>query len=478
MVFLNKTLRQLRARYILKSCLAQKSQNLIQLSQAHAVQAFHNAYHKSLSYRQYIHAKGLSTKDIHDFMSFQKHVPISSKETVYHDCQMIADELWGKKSFSPQSLLLSSGTSGQFAFGLSTIEELKKNAILLEVFLDHYFQIFRQKTLIINCLSVVELPSIYATVVKVGPRVDSLVYVLGNIAPHFDQIIIIGDNYFLKNAIEECLFKGIALEKLKIHLILGGAYLAENLREHLNKVLLANAKEDGNRRGQILSSMGISEFGLNIFFESQETIALRKLAQNSSMLRELLFDPTYPDYLPMFLNYLPQLFLVEEIDQNVVVTNTNQDASLLLVRYNTYDKARILSYDFLKGILQKIVLPAGKKIEDYLPAFHSPLILMYGRGDYFNLDEEKIYPEQIQDLLFQNLEMASQITGYFRLSDGSRGPQLDIQLKKAIAPSSSLEEKFQKQIQSFNQNLRVSLHFYQDFPYGMELDYQHKFKYF
>ncbi|KHE90605.1 MAG: hypothetical protein K8F52_08895 [Candidatus Scalindua rubra] len=190
--------------------------------------------------------------------------------------------------------LLSSGASGTFSFGLNTQNAVKRSSQFLDILLDYYFDILENRSLILNCLpQAVKASTAGVTVAEIGSRTDSLIYLLTTLSHEFDQTIIIGDNHFIKNSIEEGQNKGINFKELRVHLVLGGIYLPENLRTYLANILCTDFND--SKTGSIFSSMGLSGLGLNVFFESKETLTLRRLMNEDPVTKEkLLHDSPFP----------------------------------------------------------------------------------------------------------------------------------------------------------------------------------------
>ncbi len=433
-------------------------------SEQKAIKAFISAQERFPQYQTLINQKS-GNSEISTIDSFKRNVPILDKEAIFNSNLSLDMELSHQENYP--RLLLSSGSSGNFSFGLSYKSETVKDAEFLNVLLDSYFGILTKKTLIINCLTVVHLPDVDATICEIGPRTDSLLYLLQTVSPQFDQTIILGDNYFIKNALEDGLTLKINYPALHIHLILGGVYLPENLRRHLKNIL--NGQSDTNE-SLIFSSMGISEFGLNLFFESEETIRLRQYIESGDGKAKFL-EHDDPDYTPMVFNYFPQMFFIEEIQKELVVTSFNTQSFVPLIRYNTRDRLKIISYE----VLEKITT-SDSHLKSSLPPFKSPLILMYGKNEHAQFNGIKVYPPQIQKALYGDFSLAIQTTGYFRIN--SLEKTIEIQLKKGIVPTEELKHRFQTAIhQQIAIHLPINLYAYQQFPYGMDLDYQRKFKY-
>ncbi|MFT7537902.1 MAG: phenylacetate-CoA ligase [Lysobacterales bacterium] len=479
MVLLKK-IKQNRYNAVIKNCRNSDAKKLIKTCENDAVTAFNHALKHSNIYRNCLN-KTIdinNLKDIKSIQDFKTNIPLINKNLVYDNIDTILENLTAENM---RSLLLSSGTTGTFSFSVNSQKEIKKSTKFLELILDHYYGILTKKTLLINCLTV-KLPSFLdGTLAEIGPRSDTLAYLIENMSPYYDQTIIIGDNYFIKNSIEDGIAKGIDFSDLKIHLILGGVYLPETLREYLSSLLKIDPAN--TETGSILSSMGISEFGFNLFFESTETIRLRKIIQKDDSLRKQLLGDEIP-YLPMCFNYFPQAFYIEEINDEIVITTLSKAAKIPLIRYNTQDCGRIINFETLNRVLAK----NGLNSEKLLPRFKSPLVLMFGKIEYLKVKNTKIYPPQIQDIIYSNPNIANKTTGYFHLTKAqeSKKPRLVIQMKKYLISKSDkqnyqklCEESFYNYFtnQLTKKDIDIIIEPYNSFHWGLEIDYERKFKY-
>ncbi len=472
MVFLKNRNKKIQYQYAIRSLKKASAADLLRHSEERALKAWQGSTRRFPFYKGLLTTVSQQRQKITDIDSFKKYVPIIDKNFLYHS-NRIEELLFKKGKYSQiRSLLLSSGSSGVFSYGLSTQKEIKQNARFLEMLLEYFFHILEERTLIINSLANgVKLPVVEAVTAEIGPRTDSLLFLLKNVSPHFDQTILIGDHIFIKNSLEEGCKERIAYENLKIHLILGGSFFVENLRDYLAYLLKSDLKDPN--RGRIFSSMGISEFGLNLFFESPETIHLRRLTQTDPILQDKLLGPHYPSYLPMFFNYFPQLFFLEEVQQKILITGLNPNSPLPLIRYDTQDIGKILQFDELEVLLK------GKEDKaNLLPPFKSPLVLMYSKLEPTEYQNIKIYPQQILQGIFSDFEAASLITGYIKFINQDHQTKLCIQLKDGIANNEGTLKQIRKSaLQYVNQDLPLILYSYKDFPFGLTLDYEHKFKF-
>ncbi len=465
MLFLKRKLKKFLYTRAVRSFMSASSVELQTQSEQKAIAAFDAAYQRSPPYRAHLQKTGFQNTPIRNIEDFKKYVPVSTKDMIYGNTSWISKHLPLEPS---PSFLLSSGSSGIFSFGIHSQHHINQQTEFLNALFSHYFHILDQKTLIINCLGqAVRLPALDAAIIETGPRTDALLYILEKLSPQFEQTILVGDNYFVKNSLEDGLNRGIPLSRLCLQLILGGVYLPETLRTYLAELL-----NNKTYNGLILSSMGISEFGLNLFVETPETITLRQWAEKNPVLSQKIFGDAAP-FTPMFFNYFPQAFYIEEVHGEIVITNLNTQALLPLIRYNAGDKGRSIPYEDLKHVdLGEIDMATLR------PPFKSPLVLIYGKNEYVETPNKiKIYPQQVQKGLYEHIGTASLTTGYFRLNTNN-GMSLQIQLKQGIQPNEAVTQQFRQAIlQNINVDIPLILYPYHLFPYGMGLDYERKFKY-
>ncbi len=473
-----KRIKKNRYNSIIKNCRTVNPDHLLGTSEDSALQMFYHAFRHVQPYKDFLSKKtDIESIDVTSIESFKTNVPLTDKGLIYGDIGNILEQM---NIEDVNSVLLSSGATGSFSFGINSHEEIRRNTRFLELILDHYYNILSEKTLIINCLSV-KVPSfIDCTFAEIGPRTDSLLYLIQTMSHHYDQTVIIGDNYFIKNSLEEAISAGIDLNPLKLHLVLGGVYLPESLREYLSGLLKINPTDPAT--GSILSSMGMSEFGFNLFFESMETIRLRKILQKNEKLRKELLGKDAPPYLPMCFNYFPQAFYVEEVQGEIVVTTLNKKSQLPLIRYNTKDAGHIIPYSKLNQILAEDAL----NTEKLLPHFNSPLVLAFGKVEFLAVNDIKIYPAQVQDIIYTHPEIAKRTTGYFHLSDRDRKPKLEIQIKKGPVTTHDKHQFQNMCADAFfdyfrgkltSRDIDIIVEPYARFRWGMEIDYERKFKY-
>jgi len=320
---------------------------------------------------------------------------------------------------------------------------------------------------------------IHSSLVKTaepGVRSDVALALIQKLKRSFDQILLVGENLLLKKLIEDGIEQGIDWGKMVVHLITGGEFIAENWRSYLAHLLGIEFEQP--EKGLIAINMGLSELSLSIFQENPSTIKIRRQLLINRNFREALLGKPGDNYpIPMVMQYSPLNFFLETKAQlngreDLVVT-TLGDIPMPLVRYQTGDFVRLLSYKKMDEFLTQF------NLNHLRPPVSFPFGLVYGRFRGVTIkDNKEIYPEMVKETLFSDYNLASCITGNFKLKAVSDHVLIEIQLKKGKEDSAKLESAFEKAIGTqVKVDFKVKLFSYMQFQSGMEVDYERKFKY-
>jgi phenylacetate-CoA ligase len=335
--------------------------------------------------------------------------------------------------------------------------------------LDLLFNTARKKTFLINCTPMGVHIETSLPLAETSVRSDMAIAMLKKVSGYYDQTIIIGDPFFLKKLVEESCEAGILWKKLGVSLVMGQDWFPETLRTYLAGLMEMDPEATTDRK--ILATMGLTELGLNIFHETPETVKIRRMAQRDAELRHQLFG-TQKTACGYLFHYYPMRFFVEEHnDGSLLFTTLSKSAVIPLIRYDSGDCGKLVSYNDLVQLLSRF------RLEYLNPRLKLPLATMTGRVTNFQQwGNYKIYPEDLKLGLYEVEDAARQTTGYFILSSQQEIPVIDIQLKPGLAPSAGLSNLFSDAFQRYvKPELAIKLHRYNDFPYGMELNYEKKF---
>lgn len=366
-------------------------------------------------------------------------------------------------------VLTSSGHGGSsFAFGLSTHRQLRGSARLIDLGLEQAIGIDRRSTLLINCLPMgVFFTSNTVCVANVSVREDMALAILRQAGPLFDQSILCVDPLFCKRLLDHADAENHDWGRLPTHAIIGEETFAEEFRDYLAARLQVDP--DAPCAPLLGSSMGVGELGLNLFFETRATIALRRGLHRRD-----------PDAVqPAFFCFNPLRTLVEvhEPDSegvgDLVITLLEKDPVVPMLRYRTGDRVRWLRDDE-RAALSEGTAP-GHSSEPF------PVLAMLGRS------RDQVTPDwhvdQFKALLYRDQELAPDFSGAFRLLPGESGLRVDVQLaehcdRDPVEVAASLHALVRDSARRRDASVpEINCYRWRDFPRGMNLDYERKFRY-
>ncbi len=461
--------RQSRQRVIRFLCSADPEQ-LEAFGRTLLLPAFRRAASRVPAYRKLLAQRRVDPGSITTAEEFKSFVPLIDKHETFAAHGI--EELCVGGTIDGMKLGMSSSWfSGVFSFGINTPRNYRDTAKSIDTALDYTFGISRKKTFLVNCIPMGVKVHTSLKLAETSVRPDMALAIIKKFSPKFDQTLVVSDPHFLKKLLEDGLEEGLNWKKMRVSLISGEDWFSESMRSYLGHLMDFDPdRPDGRLIG---ATMGIAELDLNLFHESAQTIALRRRAQNDQTLRQALFGP-WSKVCPILFHYYPHRMFLEALpetgeDKELVFSMLSPHMLIPLIRYNSRDRGDIIPYNKMKKIL------ADLKLGAMMPELRLPLVWVSGRKDrYMEAHGKKVYPEEIKQGLYEDFEVASKTTGYFRLN--KEGGTLEVQLKKYVILSDDLRQRFTKALLKYSDaDIPVIFYAYQDFPYGMELDYERKF---
>lgn len=444
------------------------SSKILQEAEKKLIPAFHYVAANVPAYKCLLKEKNVDVSKIKDIKSFKELVPLLNKEIF---CSRGIKDLCLDGALKDAKVFsTSSGFSGTFSFAISAKRELKSIKSACDFLLDYNFDTGRKKTLVVNCLAMGVKVYTDLPLAETSVRPDSILALINKFEHEFEQFILIGNPFFLKEVLEEGLKRGIDWKTKNINLVMGEDWFPESFRSYLGSLLGIEFSQSDKR--MVGSSMGICELGLSLFQESRHTIDIRRLAAKDEKLRTALFGEDFKT-CPLLFHYNPFQIFLEEIDGGLVFSMLNKDAVIPLIRYHSGDRGKIITCQMLKEVFAEF------NYQGYLPEIHLPLVAVSGRKDKFiPLGGKKIFPEEIKEALYSDFTVAGLTTGYFHISQDNGRLKLEIQLKEGINPCEEINGKFRDAlIKYISEDFILSLYPYREFPYGVGLIYEQKFKY-
>jgi len=427
-----------------------------------ALSSFQKLGRTSGWYQTFLEKSRCNISVIQSVNDFKNHVPLLSKESVFNENPFI--ELAKCNLREIQSIMLSSGQSGNFSTGIITWRENQKLAARTDLFLNIFFGIKKREALIINASAMGVRVFTYHTCCDTGPRSDIVITLLKEVSPSFAKTIISADPHLIKQIVEEAIAAGVDWQKLKVWFISGGDWFPETLRAYVQFLTGKSALVPEN--GFWLAIYGLTELGYPLFFETAQLAALRgEFYSNKELITERLSFQQGRCTTPFLFHLLQPSFYLEQVNDKdntpeLVFTTLDPSRAIPLVRYNTHDVGELLDPDVFE--------PSEFKL---------PMVAFWGRNqNWLCSTSTTVLITDIKELLFADYSLNEKITGFFTLQVDNGKAVLSIQLKKGKIASPMEEERFIQLVNQFYPDeMMVSFEKYHWFDQQMELDFERKF---
>ncbi|MHC4996035.1 MAG: phenylacetate--CoA ligase family protein [Planctomycetota bacterium] len=475
--------------------------------------AFRHAAARVPAYADLLVTRGVNPTDVRRHDDFLNSVPITDKLSLFASYPLA--QLCGDGRLNDAATLYtSSGFSGVFSFGAEARGDEIKLQKRIDNLLNHHIHINRLKTLVVNCLSSgVRVPSAKTAVIDTGTRPEAVMGAVRQIGPAFDQILLIGEHPFLKNVLELGIEADYDWSTQTTHLVTGGEWIPEGFRRYAARILghrdpndhshpseredraIPSETDEGthdsvsadlsydlaNVDGVIRVSVGVSELNLSLGQETTESRRIHGLLGKDPAFRTALLGDS--PFLPALVHYHPlDLFIETPTGEagypELVVTTLDRKRKIPLIRYTTGDRAVVISHHKLRQALEAVNRP------DLIPRLPLPLLAMWGRAKGIEVEGVTVYPEQVKECLYAPGVMTDRLTGQFHLSAADGRLRVDLQMKQVKAQeastavfesvAASLAEEIQRQT---GVSCIATPYAFFDYPRGMGVDYQSKFRY-
>lgn len=281
---------------------------------------------------------------------------------------------------------------------------------------------------------------------SLGPDKAKIINTL-NYFGNSHHYLIMGYPPFLKSLVET---SEIDWQSYNITLIFGGESMTEGMRDYLFSKGIKH----------VYSSYGASDIELNMAFESDFTISLRRLLRDDERLRNKVLK--YPGPLPMIFQFNPADFLIESThDGELLITVCRSRYIAPKIKYNIHDRGHVLDYKNILDIMDELNISRDKLIK---PKTDLPLLFHYGRTDntvsFFGAN---ISPTDIQEVIYQTPQLASLINSfYIQIEEDEQGSKQLILLLEMneglVAPQMpDLNQDFFTRLASVNQDFREAI---------------------
>jgi phenylacetate-CoA ligase len=251
---------------------------------------------------------------------------------------------------------------------------------------------------------------------------------LGN---QYQQIVLIGHPFFLKDVIETGKNQGVKWHKMILRLMFGSEGFSEAWRDYILNLIGSKNPEDA------ISVYGSSEF-LLIGYETKLSLEIRREVDKNRILVKKVFAT---DILPNIFQFNPLLRFIESVNRELILT---ANSGVPLIRFNLHDQGTIFRPKDLPPSLQKIKM----KLKN---SWQLPFLALWGRSDQTLIFyAANIYPEHIQASL-QKPSLLKRLTGKFVMRLGEyknldKFLEINVELNNNVIPNKKLTKILQDEI--------------------------------
>jgi phenylacetate-CoA ligase len=241
----------------------------------------------------------------------------------------------------------------------------------------------------------------HGIVKSVGPDVDKILSTLAYLGPRY-RFLISGYPPFLKHLIDEGERRRFPWEEYRIHALVGGEGMTEELRD----VLLA-------RFASVYSGYGATDIEIGMAGESPVSVAVRRLARARPEIGRALFGTD--SRLPMVFQYNPLIHYMEvNPSGEVICTVSRLDLLAPRIRYNVHDSGGIVAFAEVRAVLSGFGFDLDRLNEatevhgprgplPWARPIPLPFLWIHGRRDAtISVMGSNIYPEDIETVLYRD----------------------------------------------------------------------------
>lgn len=437
-----------------------------------AVRAAQHAALVSHAYRTLLAEHGIDVNILRGGDDLTK-LPILTKENTFERFKLV-DLCRPTALIDFADVLTSSGRGGtSFGFRITTRKLYEKSWFDTDLGLQDAFNVDSLSTLLINCLPMgVVLSSRAVTVANLSVREDMACAILRDVGRMFPQTLLCTDPLFIRQLLDQAKRSGIDWRALNTSVVIGEEVLGEAQRDYI--AVKMGIDLDGPGWRTIISSFGVGELGLNLLFETRETVRMRRAMRTNHDVANILRGSNKSISLPSIFCFSPQRCHVEVLNPDgdgfgeLCFTMLDRNAVIPLPRYVTGDLGKLIAPDAtrLAAGLAKCAVP------------WLPIVSIKGRIK----DRNGLGPsvEDIKEIIYLDHAVADQLSGAFRIAHPSGGPATV--MLQARGDTADAGSSLTTRLRGLAQEHGIGpIHFEvmgsMAFPFRPVLDFERKFSY-
>lgn len=410
------------------------------------LELFHRVVASVPAYAAFLQEMGIDPASVQTIADFQQ-LPLTTKQN-YLQHYSLAQLCHHGKLESCDMVAVSSGSTGQPTFWFRSVADEFQIATRFEQVFHDSFAADQRRTLAVvcfalgtwvggmftaNCCRHLASKGYPITVITPGSNKAEIFRVVKELAPLFDQTVLLGYPPFLKDVIDQGIAQNIPWQDYHIKLVMAGEVFSEEWRS-----LVGSRIGSTNPCYDFASLYGTADAGV-LGNETPLSICIRRwLAEHPEVARELFGESR----LPTLVQYDPLVRFFEVQEGTLLFSGDN---GIPLVRYHISDNGGIIAYDeMLQFLIDKGFNPIQhlKTISQRDRGIRSlPFVYVFGRShftvSYFGAN---IYPENVTVGLEQS-PICKWVTGKFVMQvqeDSDRNEFLSITVE--LAPNIESDE--------------------------------------
>jgi len=389
---------------------------------------FHRTAETVPAYRKFLREHGIEPQTVQTMADFAR-LPLTDKAG-YHRKYPLPELCRGGTFDELDMIAVSSGSSGHPTIWPRALEDELHVARRFETVLVDAFRADRRSTLAVVCFPLgtwvgglfttacvrhLAAKGCPITVVAPGNNKAEILRVLPELAPHFEQVVLLGYPPFVKDVVDTGLAEGVDWPSYAVKLVLAGEVFSEQWRE-----LVAGRAGIADPVRDIASLYGTADAGV-LGTETPMSAAIRRFfAGRPDLAREVFGDAR----LPTLVQYDPASRFFEVHEGTLVFT---ADGGVPVIRYHIADDGGLLPHAELLAYCARhgFTPPPGPEL---------PFVYVFGRSLFtVSFFGANVYPENVTVGLEQP-GISDTVTGKFVIEsaeDADRDRRLRITVETA-----------------------------------------------
>lgn len=410
------------------------------------LELFHRVRSQVPAYAKFLSANGVDASAVTDIEHFGR-LPVTTKRN-YHVAYPLPELCRYGRLEDCDMLAVSSGSTGEPTVWPRFITDEFGTLRRFEQVLVDGFGADKHRTLAVVCFALGSwVGGMYTTsacrqlaakgypitVVTPGNNFAEILRIVPKLAPHFEQVVLLGYPPFLKDVIERGTAAGVRWNDCPVKVVMAGEVFSESWRD-----IVARRLGQPEPEFATASLYGTADAGVLANETPASILVRRALASRPEVAAELFGQAR----LPTLCQYDPRHRYFEHVDGELLFSG---DSGVPLLRYNILDRgglvthAGMVEYLATKGLLDDT-------LRTQLDRFPLPFVYVFGRNNFaVSYYGGNVYPENIAIGLEQP-ELERALTGKFVLEvveDAAHDAllQVTVELASNQSPTPALAEQ-------------------------------------